>query len=192
MKRIGSWMTAVCAAGALCLATTALAQAPGSPPQTVSSATVKVKATVLSVDQKTRHVLLKTDDGHEYTFVASDEVKNLAQLKKGDVVTTTYKQSLVYEVKKGGTASLDTTTAKLAARPGEMPAGIVQERSTLTVKITAIDPKAPSVTFVGPHGDTRTIMVQDPKKLQGVSVGDTVELVYTEAVMITAERAPKK
>ena len=35
-------------------------------------------------------------------------------------------------------------------------------------------------------------MVQDPKKLQGVSVGDTVELVYTEAVMITAERAPKK
>jgi hypothetical protein len=74
------------------------------------------------------------------------------------------------------------------ARPGEMPAGIVQERSTLTVKITAIDPKAPSVTFVGPHGDTRTIMVQDPKKLQGVSVGDTVELVYTEFVSLGIQR----
>ena len=84
MKRIGSWMTAVCAAGALCLATTASGPGPRLSAADGLLATVKVKATVLSVDLKTRHVLLKTDDGHEYTFVASDEVKNPAQLKKGD------------------------------------------------------------------------------------------------------------
>ena len=59
MKRIGSWMTAAYAAGALCLATAALAQAPGSPPETLSSSSETVIATVMSVDQKTREVKLK-------------------------------------------------------------------------------------------------------------------------------------
>jgi hypothetical protein len=31
-----------------------------------------------------------------------------------------------------------------------------------------------------------------PEKLQGVSVGDTVELAYTEAVALKVEAAPKK
>jgi hypothetical protein len=36
---------------------------------------------------------------------------------------------------------------------------------TATVMITAIDPKAPSVTFKGPQGNTRAIKVEPaPKK----------------------------
>jgi hypothetical protein len=61
----------------------------------------------------------------------------------------------------------------------------------VTVKIAAIDPKVPSVTFKGPGGNTRTIKVKDPSKLQGVNVGDTVELTYVEAVGIKVEKASK-
>jgi Cu/Ag efflux protein CusF len=153
---------------------------------------VTVTATVMNVDQKTRAVTLKSSDGHEDTFIAGDEVKNLAQVKKGDLVKTTYKESLVYEVKKGGAAAgAETTTTIARGRPGSVPAGVWAQRTTVTVLITAIDPKAPTITFKGPAGNTRTIRVQDPAKLQGISVGDTVEIVYVEAVAIKVERAPK-
>ena len=52
--------------------------------------------------------------------------------------------------------------------------------------------QAPSVTFKGPAGNTRTIKVRYPDKLQGVSVGDTVEITYTEALAITVEKAQTK
>jgi hypothetical protein len=60
------------------------------------------------------------------------------------------------------------------------------------VTITAIDPKVPSVTFKGPAGNTRAIKVRYPEKLQGVNVGDTVEITYTEALAMKVEKAPKK
>ena len=61
----------------------------------------------------------------------------------------------------------------------------------MTVLITAIDPKAPSVTFKGPGGNTKTIKVLHPEKLEGVNVGDTVEITYTEAFAIKLRRRRK-
>jgi hypothetical protein len=57
--------------------------------------------------------------------------------------------------------------------------------------ITAIDPKVPSVTIKGPHGGTETVKVMHPEKLQGVSVGDTIDITYTEAVGVKVEEAGK-
>jgi inorganic phosphate transporter, PiT family len=53
-------------------------------------AQVQVTAKVAKINQKTREVTLKTDDGGEATFVADAAVQNLARVKKGDVVTATY------------------------------------------------------------------------------------------------------
>jgi hypothetical protein len=59
---------------------------------------------------------------------------------------------------------------------------------TITVSITAIDPSVPSVTFTGPQGNSRTVKIKDPSKLKGVSVGDTVEISYTEALALKIEK----
>ena len=67
-----------------------------------------------------------------------------------------------------------------------------KEVDKLTVVITAIDTKVPSVTFKRADGTTRTIKVKDREKLQGVSVGDTVEITYIEAIAIKVEKAAKK
>jgi len=156
----------------------------------VSSETVT--ATVVKVNQKTREVTVKTDKGKEYTFVAGDQVKNLAQVKKGDIITAVYTEAIAYEVKKHGTPGVQTTTATAAAKPGEKPAGGVAQQTTVTVTITAIDPKAPTVTFMGPRGNKETVKVRDPKNLNGVKVGDMVDITYTEALAITVDEAPKK
>lgn len=194
MNRIGSWMSAACAAGALCLASTVLAQSTEAIQRgEIMAPDVTATATVVKVDQKTREVTLKDPQGRVFSLVAGDEVKNLPQVKPGDQVTATYREGLVYEVMKSGTAGAKGTTTTMAgARPGAMPAGVIAKRTTVTVTITAIDPNVPTVTFKGPEGNVMTFKVKDPAKLQGVSVGDKVDITYVEAYAIKVERAPSK
>ena len=183
-------------AGILSLTSMSQAQTPAPPAAPVKGeavvASATVTATVTQIDQKTRQVTLKGEDGKEYSFVAGDAVKNLAQMKTGDLVTATYTEALAYEVKKGGTAGAATAVAAGSAKPGAMPAGVVAQQTTLTVTIAAIDPKVPSVTFKGPAGNTKTIKVLHPEKLKGVNVGDTVEITYTEAFAIKVDKATPK
>jgi hypothetical protein len=156
----------------------------------VSSETMT--ASVVKVNQKTREVTVKTEDGIEHSFVAGDDVKNLAQVKKGDIITAVYTEAIAYEVKKHGTTGMQTSTATASAKPGEKPAGAVAQQTTVTVTITAIDTKAPTVTFMGPKGNKETVKVRDPKNLNGVKVGDMVDITYTEALAIKVDEAPKK
>jgi hypothetical protein len=151
-----------------------------------------VTATVVQVNQKTREVIVKTGDGKEYSFVAGDNVKNLAQVKEGDVITAVYTEAIAYEIKEHGTTGVQTTTAAAAAQPGTKPSGAVAQQTTVTVLITAIDPTVPTVTFMGPRGNKETIKVKDPQKLNGVKVGDKVDITYTEALAIKVDAAPKK
>ena len=192
MRKSGFSMVG-CVAVALCLTSLALAQAPPAPPKGEAAlVSVQVTAKVAKINQKTREVTLKADDGQEYAFVAGDEVKNLAQVKKGDLIVATYTEALAYEVKKSGKAGATAAVAGGAAAPGSKPAGALGATTTVTVVITAIDNKVPSVTFKRADGTTRTIKVKDPEKLEGVSVGDRVEITYVEAIAIKVEKASKK
>ena len=193
MKRSGSVLVAVCVAGSLCLTSLAMAET-AAPAGVVEALSVQVTATVVEIDHKKREVTLKTADGREETFIVDEAAKNLDQVSKGDVVVATYAEALAYEVKKAGAAgaAAGTTVGAATAKPGEMPAGVITRETIVTVTITAIDEKAPTVTFKGPQGNTRTIKVKDPAKLQGVNVGDQVEITYTQAVALTVEKAPAK
>ena len=161
-------------------------------PKGSASQSTKVTATVTAIDLKSREISLKTPDGLESTFVVDAAVKNLPQVKVGDTVSATYTEALAYEVKKGGAAGATETIAGGTAEPGKTPAGAIARQVTLTVSIAAIDPAVPSVTFKGPQGNTRTIKVRDPKKLEGVSVGDTVQITYTEALALKIEKTAQK
>ena len=183
-------VTAMLSLAPLAQAQTA-AKAAATPKGQAVTASSTVTATVTQIDQKTRQVTLKAQDGREVSFVASDEVKNFAQMKVGDVVTATYTEALAYEVKKGGTAGASQAVAGGTAKAGAKPAGVVAQQTTVTVTITAIDPAVPSVTFKGPAGNTKTVKVLHPERLKGVSVGDTVEITYTEALAIKVETAKK-
>jgi Cu/Ag efflux protein CusF len=187
-------MMAACVAVSLGLVAAALAQAPAAAPKGEAVlASVQVTATVTKIDHKTREVTLKAEDGEEYSFVADPAVANLAQVQKGDVVSATYTEAVAYEVKKGGKATDAAAAVAGGAAPlGAKPAAVVGGTVTVTVAIAAIDAKVPSVTFKGPGGNTRTIKVQDPAKLKGVSVGDTVELTYVEALAMKVEKPAKK
>ena len=46
----------------------------------------------------------------------------------------------------------------------------------------------PSITFTGPNGWKYSSKVQDKSALARVKVGDTVDIVWTEAVLVSLER----
>ncbi len=190
MRSLRVSVVVACVAVALCLAPMALSQAPPKGEAVIAS--VDVTATVTKIDQKTREVTLKAEDGQKYSFVAGEAVQNLGQVKKGDVVTVTYTEAVAYEIRKGGKAGASVAAGAAAAPIGEKPAGVVAAQTTVTVKVAAIDAKVPSVTFTLPSGDKRTVKVKDPAKLQGVKVGDTVDITYTEALALKVQPKPKK
>jgi hypothetical protein len=198
MKLVKYSLAALCLAFASGCSTPEVAATPAATPAAAPRgeavvATIEVTATVTSINHETRAVTLKKEDGTEVSFVASEDVQNLPQVQVGDVLHVVYAEALAYEVRKGGTAAAPmTAVAGGAAELGQRPAGALARQTTATVAIIAIDPQVPSVTFQGPAGNTRTIKVLHPEKLEGVRVGDTVDVTFTEALAIKVVEAAAK
>ena len=155
---------------------------------------VTVTATVEAIDLDKRIVTLKGEDGVVSDLKVGKEVRNLAQVKKGDQVVATYHEAIAYEVFKPGTAMPGANEAMVAerAKHGEKPAAGVAQVDSVTATITAIDKEHSKVTLKGPEGHSVTVKVKDPKKLEGVAVGDLVQLTYTQALAIAVKPAAAK
>jgi hypothetical protein len=62
---------------------------------------------------------------------------------------------------------------------------------TITAKITAIDPKVPSISFTGPNGWNYSTRVQDKAALAKVKEGDRVDITWTAAAVVAFGEPPK-
>jgi len=164
------------------------------PPSWKTSLLVEETATVEAVDQSTRMVTLKGPKGNSVTFKASDEVRNLAQVKVGDEVKFAYYESLAVRVLKTGEAfpTAGESAAMARAKPGEKPAGVMGTETSVNATITAIDKAAKTATLKGEDGKSVTVTPRDPKNLEKVKVGDRLVITYTEAVAVSVEKAEKK
>ena len=154
---------------------------------------ITVSATVEAVDLDKRIVTLKDEDGKITDLKVGKEVRNLAQVKPGDIVTATYREAIAYEVYKPGQATPEGGEAMVTgrAKKGEKPAAGVAEAVSVTATVEAIDKANSKVTLKGPEGHEVTVKVKDPTKLEGVAVGDSVQLTYTQALAISVHPAPK-
>lgn len=148
-------------------------------------------ATIQKIDAKTRRVTLKRPDGTTFSIVAGPEVRNFDQLKRGDVVTMTYKESIAYDVKKAGAPGVSASTDVSRSQPGQKPGASVTDTVTVRMTITAINKKRGEATLLGPEGNSEVVQVQDTSKLDQVQVGDVVDLTYTENLAIAVEKAAK-
>ena len=189
VRRIG-WMVSTFA---LALAPAAWADdAAKKMPSASISEVVTVKATVTALDLPTRMITLKGPKGNSITFHVSDDVKRLPEVKVGDIVVVKYYESYAIKVTKPGAPAAAAVVAAATAKPGEPPSAAVVKQESIKAKITAIGKHKESVTLKGPEGNSVTIKVKNPKNLDGVKVGDDVEITYTEALAVAVEPAPAK
>ena len=150
---------------------------------------IELTTKIEAIDKTARLVTLKDKDGEVETIYCGPEVKRFEELKVGDTVTFRYYESVAYAIRKPGQPSgLPAQTGPAVTRgQGPKPGGTISQQETATVTIKGIDPKVPSVTVLTEDGRTVSMKVEDKKNLEGVKVGDKVEVTYTEAVMISVK-----
>jgi Cu/Ag efflux protein CusF len=182
--------TTTVVAAVICLSAAGiLAQAPITKTRSITGT-----ATIQAIDTTTRAITLRDESGTEDTYIAGPEVKRFDELKVGDTVKMTYYESVIVQARKAGAAATGTTGEKPAidaamtrgqgALPGVTAA--VQEKMTATIK--AIDPETPSVTVTTADGRTVTRKIEDKKNLEGLAVGDQIDITYTRALLTAIER----
>ena len=162
------------------------AAAPQPKPAMMEEITVTMEATVTAINQETRQVTLQNSAGESVTFIASDEVKNLAQVDVGDRLIVEYMEAIEIQVMAPDAAEVGVSEAAAASRaePGEKPAGAAISETVLVTVIEAINKENETVTLKGPEGNSKTVKVRNPANLDKVAIGDKVMITYTESLAI--------
>jgi Cu/Ag efflux protein CusF len=173
----------VAAAVLVPMARTAMAQS-----KTVTSEMRVETGTVEAIDAPNRMVTLKKSDGTFVTVVAGPDITRFGEVKVGDKVTARFYENLVVRLKHPGESEVDSKIKSTTPAEQTLPGGTKASQRTITATITAIDPNLPSITFTGPNGWTYTSKVQDTAALAKVKVGDKVDIVWTEAMLVALDR----
>lgn len=154
---------------------------------------VEVRAVVVGLDKAARTVDLKGPKGRVVTLAVSDAVKNYDQIQLGDHVVVRYMRALTLELKKTGSqvmARSDKGDAAMA-KPGERPGVAATRQVEVMANVIAVNSKTNTVTLKGPRGNVVDLVLQDPKQVANIKKGDQVKAVYTEALAVSVEPAPK-
>lgn len=144
---------------------------------------ISISALVTAIDPKNRIVTLKGPEGNEFAVMVDPRVKNLAQVKVGDMVDATYIQSVALDFQKGdGIRMASSTTAVDRAQVGQLPGAGAMKQTTMVSNIWAIDQAKGTVMVRGPFGHFTEVKLKDPAMLNGVKVGDQMKLTITQAL----------
>ena len=147
-----------------------------APKSVTDSASVKV--TVLDINKAKKEVTVKDETG-DVSVVEVPKHYTLEKVKVGDVVTLTYSESLTVGLAKPG--EMDSVAVKNMEAGGS---GYV----TRVVTITALDMKAPSVTFMGADGKSHTFKIRDVKNAEGYKIGDKVAITYAATLSASIDK----
>jgi len=173
-------------------AQTSTADVTSAPGKVGVSQTVKMTATVVSIDLGSRDLLLIDSQGKMHKVNVGDQVRNLDQVKVGDKVSAEYTEAISLQLKKRGTDAppASAETALIRSPKGTKPGGAVGRKVTAFATVVAVNAKTQFVTLRGPLGNEYDLQVQDPAQFNAVKKGDELEVIYTEALAISVQPAP--
>jgi hypothetical protein len=155
------------------------------------SGNVSKSATITAINQTTRIVTLKDAQGNIEDIYCSPEIKRFNELKVGETVTFSYHAAVVYQILKPGDTSAAPAGAAITRGQGVRPSGAVTQQKKTTVTVAAIDTAVTSITVQTADGHKMTALIEDKKNLDGLKVGDKIDITFTEALMVTVESAKK-
>ena len=143
-----------------------------------------ITATIDRIERPSRVLTLRSAGNIFQTLAVDPSVKAFDDLKTGDIVTVRYQQSIVVQVRPG--AAL--TDVKDSTAEAQKANGQVLQQLTAVVKVERIDPQGLSIEYR--TRDNRKVLraVADKRVLEGLKVGDQVEVTLTRERAISIER----
>jgi hypothetical protein len=158
----------------------------------VRAAAVQVEAVITDIDLKNREITMRLPGGAFVTMTAGEEAKRLEEFAVGDAIVATYLTSLAGEVRE--------PTDEERANPwqevdGAMVAGLEEQPGIAKMRvikavctIEGMNRVAGTVMVEDPRGKYHLIGDIEPERFKGRMLGDTIILVYSEAVALSLEK----
>jgi hypothetical protein len=111
-------------------------------------------------------------------------VTRFNELKVGQRIQVRYYESVVLAVHSAKQAPTPTSaTVDLVPSTGA-PGATASVQAVTTVTVTAVDPKAGTISVRTVDGSIVSRKADNPRNLDGVKVGQQIDITYTEAVML--------
>jgi Cu/Ag efflux protein CusF len=196
MKKLQVVLVIVLAAliAASCASTGTAAKPADTKPAIEKEKVQTVTATVQAVDLANRMVTLKGPKGNVFDLYVDETARNLDQVAVGDEVSVTFRAAMSVKVFAPGEAvpAEQDLTGTTKSELGQKPGGTAVRVKTVTATVEAIDPAFPAVMLLGPDAKYYTVVVQDPKNLEKIKVGDKLSITFSVAVALSVEKPVKK
>ena len=153
---------------------------------------LSVEAEIVAIDHTTRELSLRTPMGDVVSMTAGEQVERLDEFKVGDTVVTTYMASIEGDLRKPTEEEKAEPWVELdaAAIAGleELPGAAVGRVIQAVCTIEGLNRVLGTVTIMDPRGKLHVIGDVEAEKMEGVVLGDTIVITYSEAIAITLER----
>jgi len=158
-----------------------------------ASREVVIRARVVELDKADRTATLRGPKGNLVTVDVPASVKNLDQVNVGDDVVIHHLAAVVAKLepmaKRTGIRERIERTEGAVSAPGQLP-GLSEVRTVEVLAVVqSLNAKTRQATL---RGARRTVTVDVPSdvNMRDLKVGDEVRAVFTEATVISVERAP--
>ena len=159
---------------------------------TAESTPVTRTATIVAIDKANRIVTLKGEKESNITVKAPEQMEGFDSLKVGDQVTATYFEAVVVRVRKPGDPPASPDPETTVTRKDRTAGSEVRRQQTYTVTIESLDMTGRTVRVKRGQEPAMTLAVREPKNLQGLKAGDTVDVTFYESLLVKVARPPKK
>ena len=148
-----------------------------------------LSAVVEAIDYNTREVALKDAQGQVALVKAGPEIKNFAQINKGDKVNIDYSQTVKIVVSPTAVVPARQESVEVSRAPlGEKPAGVATTTSQVIAKVVNMDYLKRIITLKGPQRTVEVQVNESAENFINVKIGDTVYLEYTEQLAISVTK----
>jgi hypothetical protein len=155
---------------------------------------VSLEAEVTAIDYQTREVSMRGPQGNIVTITAGDHIERLNDIAVGDLIVTTYVASLEGELRAPTEEELanpwEVVEGAGVADKSAAPGAIAGRQIRAVCTLEGMNRLLGTITVKDPRGKYHVIGDVEPEKMEGVVLGATLVLVYTEAMAITLEEKP--
>lgn len=153
---------------------------------------VEAEAVITAIDLKTREVTLQGPSGDTFTLKSEDKMIKLEDVKVGEVVVVTYLAALESELREPTAEELaepwveveDEVLSDDTTQPGIANMRIIRA----VVTIEGMNREFGTVTVKDSRGKLHIIGDVEPEKMEGVTLGQTAVMVFSEAVALSLQK----
>ncbi|MEM1154568.1 MAG: hypothetical protein AAGI44_10525 [Pseudomonadota bacterium] len=154
----------------------------------------QMSAQITAIDHETRDVTLEGPLGNTVTLNASDAIERLNEFAVGDLVQVTYTESISGELRAPTEAEMEVPWLELDAAAiadkNLPPAAGVGRIIQAVCTVEGLNRATGAVTLLDPRGLYHVIPDVDPARMEGVNIGDTVIITYSQAIALSLEKLP--